>query len=77
MTRIFNDLSTLKNNVIFPIHPRTVNIVQKFDIKIPNNILLIDPVNYLNMIILEKYSKYIITDSGGVQPEAWYLKKNI
>ena len=75
LEKIFNDLSNLTNNVIFPIHPRTMNIVKKYDIQIPSNILLIDPVNYLNMIILEKYSRYIITDSGGVQPEAWYLKK--
>ena len=36
---------------------------------------LIKPVDYLNMSILERNCKFIITDSGGVQPEAWYLRK--
>ena len=44
-------------------------------IRFGKNIILTKPVNYLNRTILERYCKLIITDSGGVQPEAWYLEK--
>ena len=75
LSKIFNQLSIVKNKFIFPIHPRTKNIILQNDIIIPENIILIQPVNYLDMTILERYCYMIITDSGGVQPEAWYLGK--
>lgn len=75
LSKIFNQLSIVKNKIIFPIHPRTKNIILQNSIIIPENIILIQPVNYLDMTILERYCYMIITDSGGVQPEAWYLGK--
>lgn len=75
LIKIFNDLSNIENKIIFPIHPRSQNIINQNNIKIPDNIILIKPVDYLNMTILLRYCKYVITDSGGVQPEAWYLSK--
>lgn len=75
LTKIFNDLSNIENKIIFPIHPRTQNIINQNNIKIPDNIILIKPIDYLNMTIFLRYCKFIITDSGGVQPEAWYLSK--
>ncbi len=66
--------------VILPIHPRTLQAVEKgmnrlFLQKVKNNISLIPPVSYLEMIALEKNAKMIITDSGGVQKEAHFFKK--
>jgi UDP-GlcNAc3NAcA epimerase len=75
LTKIFLELEKHGITILFPIHPRTRNIINRENIKIPDNIKLINPVNYLDMTILERYCKYIITDSGGVQPEAWYLGK--
>ncbi len=75
LSNIFSHLKNLNYKIIFPIHPRTKNIIKKENISIPENIQLIDPVNYINMILLQKFSKFIITDSGGVQPEAYFLKK--
>lgn len=75
LIKIFNDLSNIQNKIIFPAHPRTTNIINENNIKIHDNIVLINPVDYLNMTILLRYCKYIITDSGGIQPEAWYLAK--
>ncbi|NQT64069.1 MAG: UDP-N-acetylglucosamine 2-epimerase (non-hydrolyzing) [Candidatus Marinimicrobia bacterium] len=60
--------------VIFPIHPRSRARVEKLISQTAGNIRIIDPVGYLDMMMLEKYSKIIITDSGGVQKEA-YLHK--
>lgn len=62
------------NKIIFPIHPRTEKQLKKFKIKI-NNIEVIPPVGYLEMIWLIANSSKVITDSGGLQKEAYFLSK--
>lgn len=63
-----------KKDVYLPLHPRTKQQIQKFEITI-KKIKIIDPVSYLEMIWLISNSKLIITDSGGVQKEAFFFKK--
>ena len=59
--------------VIVPLHPRTRKIIHSSQISI-NSVRIIDPVSYLDMLNLEKHSKLILTDSGGVQKEAYWLR---
>lgn len=62
--------------VFFPVHPRTLNALKKMDILNKNNkakIKLNEPVSYLEMLVLEKNAKIIVTDSGGVQKEAYFF----
>jgi UDP-GlcNAc3NAcA epimerase len=75
LNKIFLELEKINIDIVFPIHPRTRNIIVNNNIIIPKNLKLIKPVDYLNMTIFERNCKFIITDSGGVQPEAWYLGK--
>jgi UDP-N-acetylglucosamine 2-epimerase len=75
LKNIFSELEKLDIAIVFPIHPRTKNIIKNKNIDIPKNLKLIKPVDYLNMTILERNCKFIITDSGGIQPEAWFLGK--
>lgn len=59
--------------VVLPVHPRTRNLLRMWDI-IPE-FLMIDPVGYFDMIKLLKHCALVITDSGGVQKEAFFFKK--
>ncbi len=60
--------------MLFPIHPRTKNAVENFGLEIrEKNILIVEPVSYFEMVALEKNAKVIITDSGGVQKEGYFL----
>lgn len=75
LSGIFNELSKLSQQVIFPIHPRTHKIIINNYLKIPDNFTIINPVGYLDFVMLEMYADKIITDSGGIQKEAYILKK--
>jgi len=59
--------------VIVPLHPRTRNILREMNIV--TDFILIDPVGYFDMIMLLKNSEMVITDSGGVQKEAFFFQK--
>lgn len=74
LSDIFYALSEIDSNIILSLHPRTKKYIFDYKIKIGNNIKLIDPVGYLEMICLESNALGIITDSGGVQKEAYFLK---
>ncbi|MDD4971748.1 MAG: UDP-N-acetylglucosamine 2-epimerase, partial [Paludibacter sp.] len=60
--------------VVVPIHPRTRNILAQLNI-VPE-FKLIDPVGYFDMIMLLKNCELVITDSGGVQKEAFFFGKH-
>lgn len=59
--------------VIFPAHPRTTAAMERFELRLPTQVKLIAPVSYLQMLALEKNARAILTDSGGVQKEAYLL----
>lgn len=61
--------------IVFPIHPRTSKMLDKFRIAIPGQCIIINPVGYLDMLVLQSQSFLIMTDSGGMQEEACILKK--
>jgi UDP-N-acetylglucosamine 2-epimerase (non-hydrolysing) len=63
--------------IIFPIHPRTSKALKSYalDDKFKNtNVVVIKPLSYNDMLVLEKNSKKILTDSGGIQKEAYFFK---
>lgn len=59
--------------VVFPVHPRTRSVLNRMQWAPPPGWQLIDPVGYLDMIRLEQAARLILTDSGGVQKEAYWL----
>jgi len=81
LSTIFKAFKEIAENglpVVVPLHPRTRNALFSLE---PNPLShkpaflhLIDPVSYLDMLVLEKNAKVILTDSGGVQKEAFFFK---
>lgn len=71
---IFDALNEVSKTiaVILPLHPRTRNILKSNNMT-SENITFIDPIGYLDMIALERSSSLIVTDSGGVQKEAFFF----
>ena len=71
------ELSTAKTKVVFPIHPRTRSNMAKFGLEDTltqnKNLILTEPLGYLEFIQLMTHSKAILTDSGGIQEETTYL----
>ncbi len=63
----------LKVNIIYPIHPRTEKMLKMFNLELPEGVVAIPPVGFLDFLTLEKNAKLILTDSGGVQEEACIL----
>ena len=62
--------------IVFPIHPRTKNRVKEFGFEdLLDKIIVIEPVDYLKMMGLVKKCKLVITDSGGLQKEAYFSGK--
>ena len=72
---IFKGLELSKKDIILPLHPRTVNKIKQYGLDIPQNIRVIEPIGYLEMVWLEVHCDLVVTDSGGVQKEAYFHGK--
>lgn len=72
-------IQQIPHNVVFPIHPRARNNFIKYDLwkQLENvtNLILLEPVSYLDTINLINNSTFVVTDSGGLQREAFFAKK--
>jgi UDP-N-acetylglucosamine 2-epimerase (non-hydrolysing) len=59
--------------IVWPVHPRTKNIIKENNFRLSKNIFTIDPVGYFEFMGLQKKAQFIMTDSGGVQEESTFL----
>lgn len=75
LRRIIDALGTVENTIVLPIHPRTKKYINEYNLILGDNIVCIDPVGYLDMLSLESNAVKIVTDSGGVQKEAYFMGK--
>jgi UDP-GlcNAc3NAcA epimerase len=73
MGAILSAFGALPTQVILPLHPRTRKLLAEFSLAAPANVALIEPVGYLDMLVLEQNAGCILTDSGGIQKEAYLL----
>src|SRR4029077_13552313 len=70
---IFDAVTALDLPVFFPVHPRTKAILERENISLNGNMVTVPPQGYLQMLALESQARKILTDSGGVPKEAFYL----
>jgi UDP-N-acetylglucosamine 2-epimerase len=71
LARLIQAFGRLRETVVFPVHPRTR---QRLDAAgVPPNVRAIDPVGYVDMLALEQSARVILTDSGGIQKEAFFF----
>lgn len=76
LTAILSSLNEVNYPVLFPAHPRTRKKISEFKLEAcVKNLILVDPLPYTSFMKLIKASKFVVTDSGGVQQEAAILKK--
>jgi UDP-N-acetylglucosamine 2-epimerase len=78
LLEILTALLEIGETVVFPVHPRTRNKIEELDLvfhrKIERSkVKLISPVGYLDMLLLEKNARMVLTDSGGMQKEAYFF----
>jgi UDP-GlcNAc3NAcA epimerase len=70
---ILSAFNALDELIVFPAHPRTSEAIERLGYHLRPNVKLIEPVSYLDMLVLEKNARLILTDSGGVQKEAYFF----
>ncbi|MBS1509708.1 MAG: UDP-N-acetylglucosamine 2-epimerase (non-hydrolyzing) [Bacteroidetes bacterium] len=75
LQHILEALEQLGETIIFPVHPRTRKMLDNSSYTVPGNIQLTEPQGYLDFVALEYGCKRIISDSGGIQKEAYILRK--
>lgn len=61
--------------ILFPLHPRTRKMLESFRLTLPRHVRTVEPVGFLDMLDLEQSCERILTDSGGVQKEAYFFGK--
>jgi len=77
LVSIFEALSEIasQQKIVLPLHPRTIKKIEQFNIRPAKDIQIIEPVGYFEMIWLLSQCSCVITDSGGLQKEAFFFKK--
>jgi len=71
--RIVSGLNRVAETVVFPAHPRTKEALARCNTGLEEHVLVVEPLSYLDFAALASRARVIVTDSGGVQKEAyWY-----
>jgi len=78
LRNIFQAFAEIGEVIVFPVHPRTSKKIAALESEfcqglVPGNVKIIEPVGYLDMLVLEENARLILTDSGGMQKEAYFF----
>jgi len=75
ITNALVELGEMGETIVFPVHPRTAKALKEYGLygRLNDNIKLIEPLGYLDFLKLLSHAKKVLTDSGGIQKEAYIL----
>jgi len=73
LSGILNAFNALDEPVVFPVHPRARKVITAAGFRLRSHVRLIDPLGYFEMITAASSARLILTDSGGLQKEAYWL----
>lgn len=73
LSQIFTALGESERKIVLPLHPRTKRRIAEHGITLPPNVLVTDPLGYLDTLALLGAARMLLTDSGGMQKEAYFL----
>jgi len=77
LSQLINALNEIskERKVVFPIHPRTTNNLESFDLSgiLSDDIIQLPPIGYIDFLSLTKNAELVVTDSGGIQEETTFL----
>jgi UDP-N-acetylglucosamine 2-epimerase len=73
LSTILAALAKIDANIVWPVHPRNAGTIARLEI--PSNVFIFEPLSYFEMMVVLKEAKKVVTDSGGLQKEAYWAKK--
>jgi UDP-GlcNAc3NAcA epimerase len=73
LAHILDAFNSIDELLVFPVHPRTKKLIREGNYALKPNIKLINPVGYFEMVTLTSNARLVLTDSGGLQKEAYWL----
>ena len=71
---IVEALDGLDRRFVFPVHPRTQHVLEEHGLRLPSHVEAIEPLGYLELLALVTAAEAVVTDSGGLQKEAYWLR---
>jgi UDP-GlcNAc3NAcA epimerase len=70
---ILTALNSIDEPIVFPAHPRARRLLERSSIVLKSHVRVIEPVGYVDMVTLTRRARLVLTDSGGLQKEAYWL----
>ena len=74
LRKVISCLEAVDGSVLFPVHPGTAQRLQQDQLELPGNVIASSPLGYLDMLRLVRSARAVLTDSGGLQKEAFWLQ---
>ncbi len=76
LSQIVSAVNNIAKNhtVLYTMHPRTASFIERYYLKFSDKVKVVPPIGYLDMLVLEKNAQIILTDSGGIQKEAFFYR---
>jgi UDP-GlcNAc3NAcA epimerase len=73
LAKLMRAVSAVGRNFVFPVHPRTRRVLDEHEIALGTGVAAVEPLGYLEMLALVAGASAVVTDSGGLQKEAYWL----